>query len=77
MLAVFILANNYHSIEGLDIRDEIKDDLKIQLITEFHKKHLYSYLKNGHNKYGEILNITSVNDSHEFAECCFIKAWRV
>lgn len=73
MITVFNLANNFHSIDGSDLQEDIKTLLIEEIILDFNE-HLFKYLKNGHTKYNAIVNIKNLDDALDFAKCSFIKA---
>ena len=75
MIKVFSLANNYHSIVGSDIQEDVMNLLLEDLILDFNK-HLFIYYKNGHRHYNSLSDIKSLDDALDFAKCSFIKAWR-
>lgn len=74
LVTVFNLANNYHSVVGSDIQDDIKQLMLEEIILNFNK-HLFIYCKNGHKKYNSLDQIQNIDNAFEFAQCSFIKAW--
>ncbi len=76
LITVFNLANNYHSVVTSDIQDDIKTLMIEEIVLNFNK-HLFIYHKNGHRKVNSLEQIKNIKDAFEFAQCSFIKAWRV
>ena len=74
MISVFSLANNYHSIVASDLEEDIKTLLIEEILLNWNK-HLFIYVKNGHDKYRSLENIQNLDDALDFAKCSFIKAW--
>lgn len=62
---IFLLANNFHSIDGTDFETEDKEILTSKLLSDW-EKYKSKLIENGH-KPTELVQIQSLSDAHDIA----------